>query len=184
MPNPTPAQIRTEVDQKVSVYLSYYRNMLDVVMLTPKPEVPEGIKPYTEQTPEHICFNYISTALTLKEGTLLSADLTKEQRYELNCDKIALLQILQEYNEIFQPILRGEAKVYKIIVNQHEMQHPRATIDAHEISELCGFDVFANPSITYSKGPKENPEGTLLFDDKVVYVQDGMIFNCLITNGA
>jgi hypothetical protein len=76
-----------------------------------------------------------------------------------------------------------EKKEFKIIVNTREKAWNKAKISYEEVVVLAFSSVEEGVTYTidYSKGPKENPEGSLTKGESVE-VKDEMIFNVTKTN--
>jgi hypothetical protein len=76
-----------------------------------------------------------------------------------------------------------EKKEFKIIVNTREKTWDKAKISYEEVVVLAFGSVEEGVTYTidYSKGPKQNPEGSLTKGESVE-VKDEMIFNVTKTN--
>ncbi|WP_281296957.1 multiubiquitin domain-containing protein [Flavobacterium limnophilum] len=100
---------------------------------------------------------------------------------------------LIEDNEIVDLARPGKEKFYSkkevtkfiIIVNGREKQWCEKTISFRQIVELAFGNFQENPNtvytVTYAKGPHQNPEGSMVKGDKV-FVTNKMVFNVTATN--
>jgi len=79
----------------------------------------------------------------------------------------------------------SKKKSYKLIVNAQEKSWDDDDISYKQVVKLAFGDVVDGPNViytvTYSKGPKENREGSLVRGRKV-FVKNGMIFNVTKTD--
>lgn len=79
----------------------------------------------------------------------------------------------------------GPPKVYHIVVNGRKKEVSTKTPTFSQIVALAFNPVPSGPnvqfSVTYRKGPKKNPEGTMTEGD-TVRIKDGMIFDVTETN--
>ena len=79
----------------------------------------------------------------------------------------------------------GPPKVYTIIVNGRKKEVSTKTLAFDQVIALAFNPVPVGPniqfSVTYRKGPRKNPEGTLT-EGQVVRIKDGMIFDVSETN--
>lgn len=82
-------------------------------------------------------------------------------------------------------ISKPKSKDFKIIVNAREKEWKEPTISFEQIVVLafCVYDNNPNKgyTVTYSKGPKPNKEGTMV-KGSVVYVKNNMIFDVTATD--
>jgi hypothetical protein len=78
----------------------------------------------------------------------------------------------------------GKKKDYKLIVNAQEKSWEKDEISYHQVIKLAFGEVQDDPNtiytVTYSGGPKANPEGSLV-KGKKVEVKNRMIFNATPT---
>lgn len=100
---------------------------------------------------------------------------------------------LIEDDEIVDLARPGKEKFYSkkeitefiIIVNGREKQWNQKTINFKQVVELQFGDYQENPNtvytVTYAKGPHQNPEGSMVKGDKV-FVTNKMVFNVTATN--
>ncbi len=100
---------------------------------------------------------------------------------------------LIEDNEIVDLARPGKEKFYSkkeitefiIIVNGREKQWNQKTISFKQVVELQFGNYQENPNtiytVTYAKGPHQNPEGSMVKGDKV-FVTNKMVFNVTATN--
>jgi len=100
---------------------------------------------------------------------------------------------LIEENEIVDLARPGKEKFYSkkevtefiIIVNGREKQWNQKTISFNQVVELAFGNYQENPNtvytVTYAKGPHQNPEGSMVKGDKV-FVTNKMVFNVTATN--
>ena len=100
---------------------------------------------------------------------------------------------LIEDNEIVDLARPGKEKFYSkkevtefiIIVNGREKQWCEKTISFKQVVELAFGNFQENPNtvytVTYAKGPHQNPEGSMVKGDKV-FVTNKMVFNVTATN--
>ncbi len=100
---------------------------------------------------------------------------------------------LIEDDEIVDLARPGKEKFYSkkevtefiIIVNGREKQWNQKTISFKQVVELAFGNYQENPNtvytVTYAKGPHQNPEGSMVKDDKV-FVTNKMVFNVTATN--
>lgn len=76
-------------------------------------------------------------------------------------------------------------KVYTIIVNGRKKEVSTKTLSFDQVVALAFNPVPVGPnvqfSVTYRKGPRKNPEGTLT-EGETVRIKDGMIFDVSETN--
>ena len=79
----------------------------------------------------------------------------------------------------------GPPKVYTIIVNGRKKEVSTKTLSFDQVVALAYNPVPVGPnvqfSVTYRKGPRKNPEGTLT-EGETVRIKDGMIFDVSETN--
>lgn len=71
----------------------------------------------------------------------------------------------------------------RIIVNGETRYLSFAELSYDDIARLADVRPVPGITITYRKGPAENPEGSLL-EGQTVKLQEGMIFNARLTNNA
>jgi hypothetical protein len=80
---------------------------------------------------------------------------------------------------------KQEITEFTIIVNGREKQWNKKTITFEQVVELVFGNYNNNPdavyTVTYAKGPQQNPEGSMVKGD-VVCVTNKMIFNVTATN--
>jgi hypothetical protein len=80
---------------------------------------------------------------------------------------------------------KQEVNEFVIIVNGREKQWCEKTITFQQVVELQFGDYQENPNtvytVTYAKGPQQNPEGSMVKGDKV-FVINKMVFNVTATN--
>jgi hypothetical protein len=80
---------------------------------------------------------------------------------------------------------KKEITEFIIIVNGREKQWNQKTISFKQVVELQFGDYQENPNtvytVTYAKGPHQNPEGSMVKGDKV-FVTNKMVFNVTATN--
>ena len=80
---------------------------------------------------------------------------------------------------------KQEVNEFVIIVNGREKQWCEKTITFQQVVELQFGDYQENPNtvytVTYAKGPQQNPEGSMVKGDKV-FVINKMLFNVTATN--
>ena len=100
---------------------------------------------------------------------------------------------LIEDDEIVDLARPGKEKFYSkkevtefiIIVNGREKQWCEKTISFKQVVELAFGNYQENPNtvytVTYAKGPHQNPEGSMVKGDKV-FVTNKMVFNVTATN--
>lgn len=100
---------------------------------------------------------------------------------------------LIEDNEIVDLARQGKEKFYSkkevfefiIIVNGREKQWCEKIISFKQVVELAFGNYQENPNtvytVTYAKGPHQNPEGSMVKGDKV-FVTNKMVFNVTATN--
>lgn len=100
---------------------------------------------------------------------------------------------LIEDDEIVDLARPGKEKFYSkkeitefiIIVNGREKQWCEKTISFKQVVELAFGNYLENPNtvytVTYAKGPHQNPEGSMVKGDKV-FVTNKMVFNVTATN--
>ncbi|WP_291110334.1 multiubiquitin domain-containing protein [Flavobacterium sp. UBA6195] len=100
---------------------------------------------------------------------------------------------LIEDDEIVDLARPGKEKFYSkkeitefiIIVNGREKQWNQKTISFTQVVELAFGNYQENPNtvytVTYAKGPHQNPEGSMVKGDKV-FVTNKMVFNVTATN--
>jgi hypothetical protein len=100
---------------------------------------------------------------------------------------------LIEDNEIVDLARPGKEKFYSkkeitefiIIVNGREKQWNQKTISFKQVVELQFGNYQENPNtiytVTYAKGPHQNPEGSMIKGDKV-FVTNKIVFNVTATN--
>ena len=100
---------------------------------------------------------------------------------------------LIEDDEIVDLARPGKEKFYSkkeitefiIIVNGREKQWNQKTISFKQVVELQFGNYQENPNtvytVTYAKGPHQNPEGSMVKGDKV-FVTNKMVFNVTATN--
>lgn len=100
---------------------------------------------------------------------------------------------LIENDEIVDLARPGKEKFYSkkeiiefiIIVNGREKQWCEKTISFKQVVELAFGNYQENPNtvytVTYAKGPHQNPEGSMVKGDKV-FVTNKMVFNVTATN--
>ena len=100
---------------------------------------------------------------------------------------------LIEDNEIVDLARPGKEKFYSkkevveiiIIVNGREKQWCEKTISFKQVVELAFGNYHQNPNtvytVTYAKGPHQNPEGSMVKGD-TVFVTNKMVFNVTATN--
>ncbi|MFA9189187.1 multiubiquitin domain-containing protein [Flavobacterium sp. FBOR7N2.3] len=100
---------------------------------------------------------------------------------------------LIEDNDIVDLARPGKEKFYSkkevtefiIIVNGREKQWCEKTISFKQVVELAFGNFQENPNtvytVTYAKGPHQNPEGSMVKGDKV-FVTNKMVFNVTATN--
>ena len=100
---------------------------------------------------------------------------------------------LIEDDEIVDLARPGKEKFYSkkevtefiIIVNGREKQWNQKTIIFKQVVELAFGNYQENPNtvytVTYAKGPHQNPEGSMVKGDKV-FVTNKMVFNATATN--
>lgn len=100
---------------------------------------------------------------------------------------------LIEDDEIVDLARPGKEKFYSkkeitefiIIVNGREKQWNQKTISFKQVVELAFENYQENPNtvytVTYAKGPHQNPEGSMVKGDKV-FVTNKMVFNVTATN--
>lgn len=100
---------------------------------------------------------------------------------------------LIEDDEIVDLARPGKEKFYSkkeitefiIIVNGREKQWNQKTISFKQVVELTFGNYQENPNtvytVTYAKGPHQNPEGSMVKGDKV-FVTNKMVFNVTATN--
>lgn len=100
---------------------------------------------------------------------------------------------LIEGNEIVDLARPGKEKFYSkkevtefiIIVNGREKQWCEKNISFKQVVELAFGNYQENPNtvytVTYAKGPHQNPEGSMVKGDKV-FVTNKMVFNVTATN--
>jgi hypothetical protein len=79
----------------------------------------------------------------------------------------------------------GPPKVYTIIVNGRKKEVLTKTLSFDQVVAMAFNPVPVGPnvqfSVTYRKGPRKNPEGTLT-EGETVRIKDGMIFDVTETN--
>jgi hypothetical protein len=79
----------------------------------------------------------------------------------------------------------GPPKVYHIIVNGRKKEASTKILTFNQVVALAFNPVPSGPnvqfSVTYRKGPKKNPEGTMT-EGETVRIKDGMIFDVTETN--
>jgi hypothetical protein len=77
-----------------------------------------------------------------------------------------------------------QSKVVTVVVNGRKKEVKKPHLSFKEVVGLAD-NMPSGPNIiytvTYNKGPRENPEGTMVEGDKVK-IQDGMIFNVTSTD--
>jgi hypothetical protein len=77
-------------------------------------------------------------------------------------------------------------KSITIIVNTREKEWDKKKISYQEVVILAYGEYSDNPlisyTVTYSNGPKQNPEGSMVKNGKDVHIHDGMIFNVTKTD--
>lgn len=82
-------------------------------------------------------------------------------------------------------ISKSKSKEFKIIVNAREKIWKEPTISFEQVVVLAFGSYDNNPNkgytVTYSKGPKDNREGTMV-KGAVVYVKNNMIFDVTATD--
>jgi Multiubiquitin len=100
---------------------------------------------------------------------------------------------LIEDNEIVDLARPGKEKFYSkkeviefiIIINGREKQWCEKTISFKQVVELAFVNYQENPNtvytVTYAKGPHQNPEGSMVKGD-TVFVTNKMVFNVTATN--
>jgi hypothetical protein len=100
---------------------------------------------------------------------------------------------LIEDNEIVDLARPGKEKFYSkkeviefiIIVNGREKQWCEKTLSFKQVVELAFVNYQENPdtvyTVTYAKGPYQNPEGSIVKGD-TVFVTNKMVFNVTATN--
>lgn len=80
---------------------------------------------------------------------------------------------------------KKEVVEFVIIVNGREKQWCEKTISFKQVVELAFGNYQENPNtvytVTYAKGPHQNPEGSMVKGDKV-FVTNKMVFNVTATN--
>ncbi|MGD0165608.1 MAG: multiubiquitin domain-containing protein [Candidatus Sulfotelmatobacter sp.] len=79
----------------------------------------------------------------------------------------------------------GPQKVYHVIVNGRKKEVSTKTLTFDQVVALAFNPVPSGPnvqfSVTYRKGPKKNPEGTMT-EGETVRIKNGMIFDVTETN--
>lgn len=82
-------------------------------------------------------------------------------------------------------ISKPKSKEFKIIVNAREKAWKESAISFEQVVMLAFGTYDNNPNkgytVTYSKGPKPNKEGTMV-KGSVVYVKNNMIFDVTATD--
>ena len=75
--------------------------------------------------------------------------------------------------------------MYHIVVNGRKKEVSTKTLTFDQVVALAFNPVPSGPnvqfSVTYRKGPKKNPEGTMT-EGEAVRIKDGMIFDVTETN--
>ena len=68
----------------------------------------------------------------------------------------------------------------KIILNGIELNTSMFTVNYYSILRLIRISPNNNPTITFSSG-KSNKQGTLTKNSDPLVIEEGMIFNCIVT---
>jgi hypothetical protein len=77
-------------------------------------------------------------------------------------------------------------KHFVIIINGRRVETNVSELTFKDVVELSGLPTGPDImfTITYRRGPKENPEGSMTENGKPVTIQDEMVFNVEHTNRA
>jgi len=128
--------------------------------------------------------NNPTTGEALYELGKISAHLELFREVEGNREDVPVLKDAAKINLEKDEHFYSE-KVFKIIVNAQPKSVEKNKLTFAEVVELAFNPPPIGPNIlftiTYRKGPKENPEGSLL-EGKTVKIKDGMIFNVTQTD--
>lgn len=78
----------------------------------------------------------------------------------------------------------ADHKDFVVIINGRRVETNVSELTFKDVVELSGLPTGPDImfTITYRRGPKENPEGSMTENGKPVTIQDGMIFNVEHTN--
>lgn len=108
---------------------------------------------------------------------MLSPDFSLKPQFE-HAMKL-MREHLKDEHEIIQPF-DGHFQIY---INAQKKEWKYETISYQQICELMFGSLEENLTLQFSRGPPENPQGTLTYKH-FVKIQDGMVFDISRTGNA